>query len=206
VQFDTGRTQQKIRTRRELLAATRRLLERGAPVTVDAVALEAEISRTTAYRYFSDAETMMVEAILDGQALSPEAIVGDVEDVRERVHRVRRYLVDLVRNAESAYRTYLSRSLANSVRHAANALHSQRGGRRVAMYEHALAPVRPGFAEEDFRILVFSLSSVSGIESLVVLKDVCRVDDATADRVAASMVDAILDRHLGSADRTSLAG
>lgn len=196
MQFETGRTRQKMRTRRELLAAARRLMERGAPVTVEAVAVEAEISRTTAYRYFADAEAMILEAFLDGQTASPEEVVGDSTDVRERVHRVLRYLTDLVRNAETAYRTYLSNTLAGSVRQGAAVKDSQRAGRRLPMYEHALAPVRATMGEEDFRFLVLSLSAVSGIESLIALKDVCRVDDAMADRVSASIVDAILDRRL----------
>jgi AcrR family transcriptional regulator len=197
VQFDTGRTRQKMRTRRELLGAARRLIERNVPVTVEAVAAEADISRTTAYRYFADAEAMILEAFIDGQAASAEEIVGDSLDVRERVHRVLRYLTGLVREAETAYRTYLSRTLAGSVRPGAAGRESQRAGRRVPIYEHALAPVRSTLSEEDFRFLVLSLSAVSGVESQIALKDVCRVDEETADRIAASIVDAILDRHLG---------
>ena len=197
MQLETGRTRQKMRTRRELLAAARRLLERGQPVTVEAVAVEAEISRTTAYRYFSDAEAMILEAFLDGQALSPEEIVGDSAEVRERVHRVLRHLMDLVRHSETAFRTYLSRSLAGSGA-TGEARGSQRAGRRIPMYEHALAPVRETLGEAEFHDLVVSLSAVSGIESWIALKDVCRVDDEMAERVAASIVDAILDRHLGA--------
>ncbi|WP_018183467.1 TetR/AcrR family transcriptional regulator [Kaistia granuli] len=197
MQFDSGRTRQKMRTRRELLAAARRLLERGETISIDAVAVEADISRTTAYRYFSDAEALVVEAILDGQTIPHDEIVGDSEDVRERVRKVHRYLLDLVLNAESAYRTYLASSLTSSLRHGAQGLYSHRGGRRIAMYEHALAPVRQAMAQQEFAFLVYSLSAVSGIESLVALKDVCRLDDELVGRVAGSVVDAILDRHLG---------
>lgn len=196
MQLDTGRTQQKIRTRRELLAATRRLLERNEPISVDAVALEASISRTTAYRYFSDADALMLEAMLDGQTVPVREIVGDSTDVRERVQRVRQYLIDIIRGAESAYRMYLSRALASSVHHGKGKPPEVRAGRRLAMYEQALEPTRGQMTETDFRDLVLSLSAASGIESFVALKDVCRVDDALADRIGAAITDAILDRLL----------
>ena len=90
--LDLGRTSQKARTRRDLLAAARRVLDRGQTFSVNAVADEAAISRATAYRYFSDPDALMLEAVLDGQFATPEEVVGDAEDTRERVHRVQRYL------------------------------------------------------------------------------------------------------------------
>ena len=65
MELDRGRIQQKYRTRRELLAAARRLLERKQPVTVQTAADEAEISRATAYRYFTSAEYLKREAFLE---------------------------------------------------------------------------------------------------------------------------------------------
>jgi AcrR family transcriptional regulator len=196
VELEGGRSRQKNRTRRELLAAARRLLARNVAITVDVVATEAEVSRTTAYRYFPDADALLLEAVLDGQAASPEQIVGDCEDVRERVHRVRAHLTDLVRASESTYRMYLSRAVVSPMRDGKAPQPQMRGGRRIAMYEHALAPARPALGEKTFRDLVLSLSAVSGVESFVVLRDVCCLDDGTADRIAGSILDAILDRHL----------
>ncbi|MDQ1585991.1 MAG: hypothetical protein QOH80_1356, partial [Actinomycetota bacterium] len=48
----TGRVQQKSRTRQALIAATRRLLAQGITPTVEQSAAEADVSRTSAYRYF----------------------------------------------------------------------------------------------------------------------------------------------------------
>ena len=64
------------------------------------------------------------------------------------------------------------------------------------MYEYALAPVRPRRKRKDFEFLVLSLSAASGMEAYIALKDVCRVEDAMADRIAASNIDAILDKLL----------
>lgn len=196
MRLDTGRSRQKNRTRREILAATRRLLARQQAITVDAVAVEAEVSRTTAYRYFPDADTLLLEAMLEERAASPEEIVGDCADARQRVHLVQRHLLELVRASEPAYRMYLSRALASSVETGEYGKRQVRGGRRIPMYEHALAPARAGLGEENFRLLVLSLSAASGMENFIALKDVCRVDDRLADRIASSIIDAILDRHM----------
>ena len=60
------------------------------------------------------------------------------------------------------------------------------------MYEHALAPVRSLMTKAEFQFLVFSLSAASGLEIYLALKDVCRVDDdALADQIASSNIDAI---------------
>lgn len=196
MRLDTGRTNQKSRTRQALLAAARRVLERNEAVTVSSAADEARISRATAYRYFSDADTLTLEAILDGQVATPQEIVGDAQDVRERVQRVQRYLFALTRGAETKFRLFLARALDSWVADGGRMDREIRAGRRIPMYEHALAPVRSQMTRQDFTFLVMSLSAVSGLESYLALKDVCRVDDAMADRVAASNIEAILDRLL----------
>lgn len=196
MRLDTGRTSQKARTRKELLAAARRLMERGEPVTVVAAANEAGISKATAYRYFPASEALILEAPLDARAASPEEIVGDAQDARERVLRVQRHLFRLIRDSEVQYRLYMARALDNSVAEGGQASREVRAGRRLPMYEHALAPVRSRMSRRDFEFLVLSLSAVSGMESYIALKDVCRVNDALADRIAASTIEAILDRFL----------
>lgn len=196
MKLDHGRIHQKARTRRELLAAARRLLDRRAPLSVNATADEAQISRATAYRYFSDADTLTLEASLDGEFATPEHVVGDAMDVRERVHRVQRYLFKATREAESRFRLFLARALDNSVREGLGTQLEIRAGRRLPMYQHALAPVRAQMSAGDFNFLVLSLSAASGLESYLALKDVCRVDDAMADKIGASNIDAILDKLL----------
>jgi AcrR family transcriptional regulator len=196
LRLDTGRAGQKGRTRQALLAAVRRVMERGEPVSVVAAANEAGISKATAYRYFPASDALTLEATLDARVAAPEEIVGDAEDVRERVLRVQRYLFSLTRGSETQFRLFLARALDASVADGGRVGREIRGGRRLPMYEFALSPVRPRMAGRDFDFLVLSLSAASGLESYLALKDVCRVDDATADRVATSNVEAILDRLL----------
>src|SRR5919201_132757 len=58
----TGRVNQKTRTRRALVAATRELLAQGVVPTMEGAAAAAAISRTTAYRYFRSLRELTVEA------------------------------------------------------------------------------------------------------------------------------------------------
>src|SRR5918994_6428691 len=55
----TGRTNQKARTRTALLNATRELLAEGVNPTVEQAADRAAISRTTAYRYFTNQRALL---------------------------------------------------------------------------------------------------------------------------------------------------
>ncbi|WP_155888894.1 TetR/AcrR family transcriptional regulator [Inquilinus limosus] len=200
MRLDTGRSNQKLRTRQALLAAARHLMDRGEPVTVIAAAEAAAISKATAYRYFSDSDALTLEAVLDGGVATPEEIVGEAENVRERVLRVARYLFRLTRDAETKFRLFLARALDAWVADGGRMTIDLRGGRRLPMYEHALAPVRSRMTPHDFDFLVKSLSAASGMEAYIALKDVCRVNDAMADAILASNISAILDRLLPATD------
>jgi AcrR family transcriptional regulator len=190
LRLDTGRTNQKLRTRQALLAAARALAARGEAISVTAAAAEAGISKATAYRYFAASDTLAMEAALDGEFDTAEAVVGDAMEVRERVQRVSRYLFDATRASEQGFRLFLAKALEASAMPGAPQL---RGGRRLPMYELALEPVRARMAPEAFRDLVHALSGATGLEAWLALKDVCRLDDAAAYRILAINVNAILD-------------
>jgi len=58
-----GRVHQKERTRQALLTATRTLLAEGQPVTIARAAAHALVSEPTAYRYYSDARSLLRDAL-----------------------------------------------------------------------------------------------------------------------------------------------
>lgn len=190
MRLDTGRTNQKLRTRQALLAAARALAARSESVSVTAAAAEAGISKATAYRYFATSDALAMEAALDGVFATAEDVVGVGGTVRERVHRVSRYLFAATRVSEQGFRLFLAKALEASAHEGAPQL---RGGRRLPMYELALAPVRDRMTPEGFQDLVLALSGATGLEAWLALRDVCRLDDAGADRIVALTVDAILD-------------
>jgi AcrR family transcriptional regulator len=196
LELDSGRTQQKYRTRRALLAATRRLMDRNQPISIQTAADEADISRATAYRYFTSVEYLMREALLDGAWEKPEVVVGDSQDIRERVRRVQTYLFAFTRRNEAAHRLFLAKALEAWVEQG-NASDTQlRGARRLPMFELALAPLNGKLPPEQIQDLVMALAAASGIETYIALKDVCGLDDQSADRIAERNIAAILDQAL----------
>lgn len=195
--IEKGRRDQKYRTRRALLAAARQLLERKEPVTVAAAAMEATISKATAYRYFSTSESLMREAVLEGHWKEPEEVVGDAKDVRERLQRVNAFLIMYTRNNEMAHRYFLSKALEAWVAEGGKPTVQLRLGRRIPMYAFALEPVKGSLSKSAFRKLVLALAGASGIESYIALKDVCGLDDEEADEISWMIIEAIFDKVLG---------
>ena len=66
--------QQKTRTLEALVAATRTLLGSGVTPTVEEVAIEARVSRTTAYRYFPTQRALLLAAYPEA---GKESLLGD---------------------------------------------------------------------------------------------------------------------------------
>src|SRR5438128_10175335 len=58
----SGRTNQKARTREALIAATRELLAEGVVPTMEGASAAAQVSRTTAYRYFPNMPALLAAA------------------------------------------------------------------------------------------------------------------------------------------------
>src|SRR5579875_2917133 len=66
----TGRRRQKARTRNALVTAARQLLAEGIIPTVEQAADRAEVSRTTAYRYFPNQRALLVATYPEIEASS----------------------------------------------------------------------------------------------------------------------------------------
>ncbi|HUR84417.1 MAG TPA: hypothetical protein VMY78_03665 [Solirubrobacteraceae bacterium] len=173
----TGRIQQKARTRAALIAAARELLADGVTPTVEQAADRGAISRTTAYRYFSNQRALLVasypelgaESLLDDGA--PADPAARLELVTERFAR------QLVEH-EAELRAMLLLSL-QSAPPDRDAL-PLRQGRAIRWIEDALAPLRGRVGDDDLRRLVLGIRATLGIEPLVWLTDVAGLsrDDA----------------------------
>lgn len=193
--LSSGRRQQKHRTRQALLAAARQMLDSKGFLSVPAVADAAMISRATAYRYFSTTEVLIREAVLDADWKTPEEVIGDAQDVRERVARVGRYLIEFTKQHEAAHRLFLAKSLEAWVAAVGRPKTPLRGARRLPMFELALEPLRPVLKADQFDTLLKSLASASGIEAYIALRDVCGLGEDETDRISAGVLAAILDRY-----------
>jgi AcrR family transcriptional regulator len=189
------RSNQKSRTRKDLLRAAARLIREGRTPTLDQVAEEAMVSRATAYRYFSGIEALLVEAALDvampeGDSLFGAADAGTSDPV-ERLHRADAAVAEMVRANEPALRTMLVHSLQRGL--AGDDKVPTRQNRRSPLIEAALAPARQSFPQGDYERLVHALALVIGTESMLVFKDVLRLGEAEADSVRRWMIAALVE-------------
>jgi AcrR family transcriptional regulator len=165
----TGRTAQKMRTRKALIDAARALIASGVTPTVEDAAAQASISRTTAYRYFPNQRDLLVAAYPETELGS---LLGDhpPDDVAARLELVLdKYLGKTIDN-EAALRTALRLSLELEGAHREN-LHL-RQGRVIRWLKDALEPLSGQLSEQAMMRLVYAIRASAGIEALVWLCDV----------------------------------
>nr|WP_256368286.1 MULTISPECIES: TetR/AcrR family transcriptional regulator [unclassified Ruegeria] len=188
-----SRTNQINRTREALLSAARDLMSEGKEVTLAKVAERAKTSRATVYRYFSDPSVLALDATLDLEVTPTSELLEGLNNVRSRVHAVARYYLDFSRVHEAHFRQFLAESLKASLE---DGTVKMRGARRVAAFSEALAPVQPLMKPKEIDDLAKRLSMTTGMEQLIILEDILRVDEATGYQLQEGLVDALLDRYL----------
>ena len=175
------RTNQKLRTRAELLRAASELAEKGLQPTVAEVADHAGISRATAYRYFSRPEDLLREAVLDAiaTAIKPhtDRLTGSAKAMPEALEDLVRQIFAMVDGNEVMFRTFLASSVTGKDG-------QKRGGRRLTWLREVLQPLEGRVSKVEFERLICSLSLLTGVETHVVLKDVCGLDSQKAEDVA----------------------
>ena len=188
----SGRPNQKSRTRKDLLRAAARLMKEGRAPTLEEVAEEAMVSRATAYRYFPGVEALMVEAALDVAMPEAGALFGgdSSTDPVERLCRVDRAVADLIRDNEPALRMMLINSLQRSL-DGSDGL-PKRQNRRTPLIEAALAPARDELSGKEHDRLAKALALVVGTESRIAFKDVLGLDDREADEIRRWMIRALV--------------
>ncbi|MCB8823276.1 TetR/AcrR family transcriptional regulator [Microvirga rosea] len=184
------RVAQKQRTRMALLKAARELLVDGETPSVPDAADRAGISRATAYRYFSTPDALAQEAILDAIASEFETIgtlLPDDADPAEKAQHIVSAVLAMVLQNEALFRTFLGLVSGGG---------TSRGGRRVRWISAALEPLAARLPQEAFERLVHGLSLLCGIETVVVLRDICGLQPAEMDRtvrwIARTLVTAAL--------------
>jgi AcrR family transcriptional regulator len=165
----SGRTNQKARTRGELIAAARALVTQGGAMpTVEDAAAAASISRTTAYRYFPNQKALLIAAHPEIDAVSfVPADAGD--DPQDRLAAAVSAFVQMIVDTEQQQRTMLRLSLEPDTTPRDLPL---RKGRAIGWFEDALSPLEPRLTAEGVSRLAVAIRSAVGIESLVWLVDV----------------------------------
>ncbi len=194
----SGRPNQTSRTRKDLLQAASRLMKQGRKITLEEVAEEAMVSRATAYRYFSSADALLVEAPIDGAVPSPDDMFDAASPVDpvERLFLVEHALHEVIAANEPALRQMLGQSIQRGVNGEAHQDLPVRQNRRTALIETALQPAREHFESADLDTLTRALALIIGTESMVVFKDVLQMDEAAAGEVRQWAIRALVDAAL----------
>lgn len=197
-----GRVSQKRRTRAAIVDAARGLLAEGTTPTVSQAAAAAEVSRTTAYRYFPTQDSLLVEVAMNADVDDIEELVArDVtpEGARARALEVLDLFNRHVADAEVEYRTALRLYLDQWLREkeAGDDAPQVREGRRRRWFEHSLEPVRDTVAPEQWERAITGLCMLSGPEALTVLRDVCHLDDEGGRAAARWAAETLLDATFG---------
>jgi len=194
----TGRTNQKARTRDALVAAARELLAQGVTPTVEQAADQANISRTTAYRYFRNRRALLVAAYPEIEARS---LLDDdaPEDPSSRLELVMENLTQQLLHHEPELRVALRVSL-ELPRPDSEAL-SLRQGRALAWIEDALAPLRGPLPGEEVHRLALAIRATLGIEPLVWLTDVGGLSREDAAELMRASARTLLRAALADAGR-----
>jgi len=188
----TGRRQQKARTRQALVDATRRLLADGVTPTVEEAAAAAEISRTTAYRYFPTQRSLLLAAHpeIQQRSLLPDHPPPDPAD---RLDLVMREFTRTTVEWEPQLRTSLRLSLEPGAEQPL-----LRQGRAIGWIEDALTPLRDTHPDLDIHRLAVAIRSATGIESLIWLTDIAGLTRAEATRLMSWSARAMLQAALAS--------
>ena len=190
---DTGRTNQKQRTRTAIVEAARELIAAGDELTMPAVARTALVSEATAYRYFPDLPSLISEALAGvwpppAEALAP---VAESADPVERVAFACEFLLRGILARQGAVRAMISATITRP------AGASARPGLRFGLIDHALTPLEATLAAtapQVFTQLKRDLAVVVSADALFTLTDLCGRDPdtavASAVRTASTLTEA----------------
>jgi AcrR family transcriptional regulator len=169
-----GRVRQKLRTRRQILAAASVLISAGQTPTVAEAADAADVSRRTAYRYFPTQAKLVTEAALEGLRLPMEAALAEQpggeepRDIETRLRAVIGNMQALAIRHESLLRTMIHQTVLERP----PVGQPRRGTRRIDWLESAVAPLRVRLGAKVYDRLVSALALCAGIEALLVLRDI----------------------------------
>src|ERR1039457_1484103 len=151
---DTGRVNQKRRTRMAILQACRDIIRSGATATMPDVARLALVSEATAYRYFPDLASSPAEA------LGPVAGSGDPVG---RVAFACEFLLRGVLSSQTAVRAMIAATITRPE------MARARPGIRFGLIDEALAPLNDTLGATDparFTQLKHDLAAVVSAEAL----------------------------------------
>jgi AcrR family transcriptional regulator len=189
------RANQKSRTRKTIVAAAEELRREGIEPTVADAAERAGVSRATAYRYFPTQESLTVELTqITPSVLPVEKMLGELRtpDVRQRLLNLLDIFTDVIMADETHFRraTRVYQDIWLRNHRSGSETSPIREGRRMRWLEQVLEPLQ--LPAEQKQRLIAALALTVGGEAIIVMKDVCRLDNAEAKSVLRWAASALL--------------
>jgi AcrR family transcriptional regulator len=191
----------KAATHRLLLDTAMALIQSAGHLpSVAEVALQAKVSRATAYRYFTS-RTALINAVMERSLGGVRSFASEHPDGRERVRELFNRTFPRFKEFEPQLRAAAQMSLEQWALERAGLLDEPpyRRGHRVRILERALAPFVSRMPAPLLARLHHALSVVYGIEPYMILKDIWGLPDREVERTALWMADALVDAALREA-------
>lgn len=176
----------RARMRKIMLDAAMRLMQDGMIPSVSDVAQAAQVSRATAYRYFTS-QSALIQAAVD-EALGPIlAWKSASTDAQARITELVTFAYPRMESYEATLKAALRLALDQWARRHAGLFGEEAPmvrGHRIGLLNSAVQPLRARLGRNGFERLTQSLSLVFGTEAFVVLKDIWGLDRKRAEDVA----------------------
>jgi AcrR family transcriptional regulator len=176
------RANQKERTKTAIVEAALKLLREDITPTIARAAQEARVSRATAYRYFQTQDALLQEvAHLHPAVAAVDELIDNLttDDVEERLLLLLDTFNPIVLADEAHMRTALQifqETWLQARRDGAEDAPYVRSRRRMRWLDEVLEPLRH-LPDEHLRRLRAALALTLGIDSIVIMKDVCQLSD-----------------------------
>ncbi|MGD9922560.1 MAG: TetR/AcrR family transcriptional regulator [Pseudorhodoplanes sp.] len=179
--LDSGRIDQKRRTRNILIKAAADLIAQGRDVSISDIVNITKIGRTTVYRYFPTLDVLIANAALWKVAGPDQSEIDTrVAQASSPAERIDAMVVEndrLTNRHSREFRAMLRVSLDNGAKG------QQRARVRYFAFQRALADLEKVADKATVEKLICALTLTVGIEAQIVLKEICLLNDAEAREV-----------------------
>ncbi|HCH7937932.1 TPA: TetR/AcrR family transcriptional regulator [Providencia rettgeri] len=173
------------------------LFEKGAMPSVSELALEAGVSRATAYRYFPT-QTDLITAVVN-ESLGP-ILTWRPQSVKteERIDELLTYAFPRMFEHEGVLRAALQASLQQWAQGRSTPLSikdkRQERGNRKDILTMVTSPMKSEFPQEIIDKVIRAFSVIYGSEIFLVLKDIWKMEDSQVTELAQWMAKAIMNQ------------
>ncbi|WP_420321566.1 TetR/AcrR family transcriptional regulator [Flagellimonas sp.] len=171
--IESGRKTQKLKTRSRILKAANRLIESGKQVTLDDIAKEANISRATIYRYYSNVDSLSTELVLQLNVPDSDEVLRKISSgsLIDSLLEIQKIYLNFILENEKASRKFLGATLSTTDSKL------ERGQNRLTVlrkfFENIKEDIDPKLQSKLINLMVLFM----GIESIISTKDVSGLDN-----------------------------